>query len=96
MLGLCFAEKTGYYMLDLAVRQFRKGLETPGFSEQEYLELRYNLAMLQYRNNRLQEALQELKDCYAVDIAYRDVREWIRKIENDIAGGPKVNRAPQK
>jgi tetratricopeptide (TPR) repeat protein len=96
MLGLCFAEKTGFNMLDLAIRQFRKGLETPGFSEQDYLELRYNLAMLQYRNNRLQEALQELKDCYAVDIAYRDVREWIRRIENEIAGGPKVNRAPQK
>ena len=96
MLGLCFAEKTGFVMLDLAIRQFRKGLETPGFSEQEYLELRYNLAMLQYRNNRLQEALQELKDCYAVDIAYRDVRDWIRRIENEIAGGPKVNRGPQK
>ena len=83
-------------MLDLAIRQFRRGLETPGFSEQEYLELRYNLAMLQYKNNRLQESLQELKDCYAVDIAYRDVREWIRRIENEIAGGPKVNRGPQK
>ncbi|MCE7874164.1 tetratricopeptide repeat protein [bacterium CPR1] len=90
MLGMCFAEKTGFNMLDLAIKQFRKGLETKGHSEQDYLELRYNLAMLQYRNNRLQEALQELKDCYAVDIAYRDVREWIRRIESEIAGGPKV------
>ena len=89
MLGLSFAEKTGFNMHDLAIRQFRKGLETAGFSEQEYLELRYNLAMLQYRSGRLQEALQELKDCYAVDIAYRDVREWIRRIENELAGGAK-------
>ncbi|CAN0422360.1 unnamed protein product, partial [Phaeothamnion confervicola] len=28
MLGLCFAEKSGFNMLDLAIKQFRKGLET--------------------------------------------------------------------
>jgi hypothetical protein len=48
MLGLCFAEKSGFNMLDLAIRQFRRGLETQGHSEQEYLEIRYNLALLQY------------------------------------------------
>jgi tetratricopeptide (TPR) repeat protein len=92
MLGMCFAEKKGFNMVELAVKQFRKGLETPGHPEGEYLELRYNLAMLQYRNNRFQEALQELRDCQAVDITYRDVREWIRRIESEIAGGPKVSR----
>ncbi|MCA9792493.1 MAG: tetratricopeptide repeat protein, partial [Candidatus Eremiobacteraeota bacterium] len=92
MLGLCFAEKTGFNMLDLAIKQFRKGLETRGHSDQDYLELKYNLAMLQYRNGRLQESLQELKDCYAVDIAFKDVREWVRRIEAEIAGGPRFPR----
>jgi tetratricopeptide (TPR) repeat protein len=85
MLGLCFASKRGYMMLDLAIKQFQKGLESKGRSEQDYLEIRYNLAMVQYQNGRLKEALAELKECYNVDIAYRDVRSWIQKIEGELA-----------
>jgi tetratricopeptide (TPR) repeat protein len=87
MLGLCFASKKGYMMLDLAIKQFQKGLETKGRSEQDYLEIRYNLAMVQYQNGRAKEALAELKECYNVDIAYRDVRSWIQKIEGELASG---------
>ncbi len=85
MLGLCFASKRGYMMLDLAIKQFKKGLETKGRPEQDYLETRYNLAMVLYQNNRPAEALAELKECYNVDIAYRDVRNWIQKIESEQA-----------
>jgi tetratricopeptide (TPR) repeat protein len=87
MLGLCFASKRGYMMLDLAVKQFQKGLESKGRSEMDYLEIRYNLAMVQYQNGRAKEALVELKECYNVDIAYRDVRSWIQKIEGELASG---------
>lgn len=87
MLGLCFASKRGYMMLDLAIKQFQKGLESKGRSEQDYLEIRYNLAMVQYQNGRAKEALAELKECYNVDIAYRDVRSWIQKIEGELASG---------
>lgn len=85
MLGLCFASKRGYMMLDLAIKQFKKGLETKGRPEQDYLETRYNLAMVLYQNGRPAEALAELKECYNVDIAYRDVRNWIQKIESEQA-----------
>lgn len=85
MLGLCFASKRGYMMLDLAINQFKKGLDTKGRPEQDYLETRYNLAMVLYQNNRAAEALAELKECYNVDIAYRDVRNWIQKIESEQA-----------
>lgn len=87
MLGLCFASKRGYMMLDLAIKQFQKGLESKGRSEQDYLEIRYNLAMVQYQNGRAKEALVELKECYNVDIAYRDVLSWIQKIEGELASG---------
>ncbi len=87
MLGLCFASKKGYMMLDLAMKQFQKGLESKARSEQDYLEIRYNLAMVQYQNGRAKEALAELKECYNVDIAYRDVRSWIQKIEGELAAG---------
>lgn len=87
MLGLCFASKNGYMMLDLAIRQFKKGLETKGHPEQDYLEIRYSLATTYYRNGRLAEALTELRECYRVDIAYRDVRSLIQKIETEQAAG---------
>lgn len=86
MLGLAFA-RNPRFGLDLAVRQFRRGLETKGHAEQDYLELRYNLAMLLYQNHRIQEALTELKDILAVDVAYRDVDEWVRLLQEEIAGG---------
>jgi len=86
MLGLAFA-RNPRFGLDLAVRQFRRGLETKGHAEQDYLELRYNLAMLLYQNHRMQEALTELKDILAVDVAYRDVDEWVRLLQEEIAGG---------
>lgn len=85
MLGLCFAKKKGFNMLDLAIKQFKKGLETRGHTEQSYLELRYNLATIQYQNGRIAEALSDFKECYRVDIAYRDVRSWIEKIESELA-----------
>ena len=87
MLGLCFASKRGYMMLDLAINQFKKGLETKGQPEQNYLEVRYNLAMVQYQNGRGAEALANLKECYNVDIAFRDVRSWIQKIEGELNVG---------
>lgn len=86
MLGLCFAKKRGFNMLDLAIKQFKKGLETRGHSEHAYLDLRYNLASIQYQNGRLKEALNDFKECYRVDITFRDVRSWIDKIEAEMAG----------
>lgn len=85
MLGLCFAKKKGFNMLDLAIKQFKKGLETKVQSEQSHLELRYNLAAIQYQNGRLRESLADFKECYRVDITYRDVRSWIEKIESELA-----------
>lgn len=85
MLGLCFAKKKGFNMLDLAIKQFKKGLETKGHTEQAYLELRYNLAIIQYQNGRVKEALGDFKECYRVDITYRDVRSWIEKLESELA-----------
>ena len=46
---------------------------------------RYNLAMIQYQNGRMSEALSDFKECYRVDITYRDVRSWIEKIETELA-----------
>ena len=84
MLGLCFARKSGFNMLDLAIMQFKKGLEIRGHSEPAYLELRYNLASIQYKNGRLKASLSDFQECYRIDIAYRDVGSWIEKIEAEL------------
>lgn len=78
LLALCFAEKSGFNMTELAIRQFRKGLETPGYAEHEYAELRYNLAMLLERLGRRCEALSELRLC---PVTFRDCAEWVGRWE---------------
>lgn len=90
MLGQAFV-KDRRFGLDMAVRQFRKGLEAKGHAAQDYLELRYNLAMLLIQNGRLHEAVTELKQILAVDVGFRDVAEWVRWIEG---GGPPFDGPP--
>jgi tetratricopeptide (TPR) repeat protein len=65
---------------ELAVRQLLRGLETSGFLEEEYLELRYNLAQIYEEEGRLREALSALQECYAIDIRYKEVEERIKMI----------------
>jgi tetratricopeptide (TPR) repeat protein len=84
MLGLCFASKRGLMMLDLAIRQFQKALEVQGRSQQDYLEVRYQLAMVLFENSRAVAALAELRKCYEIDVAFRDVSYWIERVERSL------------
>ncbi|MGM9999204.1 MAG: tetratricopeptide repeat protein [Candidatus Bruticola sp.] len=85
MLGLSFIKMPR--MREMAIRQFRLGLDTKGHAEQDYLELRYNLAMLFYQTDRLQEALTEFKSILAFDITYRDVEARVKDLQAKIAAG---------
>lgn len=69
-LSVAFQEK-GYR--DLAVKQLQKAMEQPGFSDEELLDLRYNLAVMLEEDGRYEEAIQAYQECYAVDICFRDV-----------------------
>lgn len=73
-LAMAFREK-GYR--DLAIRQFQKALEQPGFSDEELLDLRYNLAQILEEEHRYKEALQAYQECLVVDLSYRDVSERV-------------------
>lgn len=92
MLGICFAEKPG--MRDVAVKQFKKGLETKGYKDEEYLELNYNLARLYESWGMLAEALKYHQDAYSADISFRDVSQRIKQIQDEMraAGSGKVTR----
>lgn len=84
-LALAYREK-GYR--DLAIRQFQKALDQPGYSDEELLDLRYNLAQVLEEEERFKEALQAYQECYAVDIRYRDVADRIEVLFERIQSSP--------
>jgi hypothetical protein len=67
LLGLCFSVKRGFNMTELAIKQFRTGLEIViRLSRPEELELRYNLVVLLQREQRWHEAFDELRLVVAI------------------------------
>lgn len=86
MLGLAFSRKAGYNSDDLAIKQFKKGLELSGYPEEEVNELRYNLASLLDRKGKKAEALDIYKDIYADDVNYHhgDVARRVKQIQEEL------------
>ncbi len=79
MLGLCFQQKE---MSDLAEKWYRKGIETPGFSESVYTGLKYDLAETLTKTGREEEAFLLYKEVYAINTNYRDVAKKVKKAKN--------------
>ena len=74
----CLAEsfrQKGYPQL--AVKQFQRALEQPGFRDEDFLELRFNLACTLEEMGQMQPALAAFQECYVIDIRYRDVASRI-------------------
>lgn len=74
----CLAEsfrQKGYHQL--AVKQFQRALEQPGFRDEDFLELRFNLACTLEEMGQMQAALGAFQECYVIDIRYRDVASRI-------------------
>lgn len=72
MLGLCFMERGEP---KFAVKQFERGIATPGHSEEEYLGLYYYLGMAYEQMGDLDKAREAYENVYNVDINFRDVRQ---------------------
>jgi tetratricopeptide (TPR) repeat protein len=96
MLGMCFERKVGFNMKEIAIKQFKKGLETKGYRDEEYQELRYNLAELYNRNNMLTEAQKLYQDCFSVDINFKDVKHKLQQIQEELSGSSKITRLPPR
>ncbi|UCE28085.1 MAG: tetratricopeptide repeat protein [Candidatus Coatesbacteria bacterium] len=71
LLGLSFLE-TG--MPEVAVKEFERGLETPGLTEDEVVGLSYNLATAYEAVGNVEAALDELRRVYSIDINYLEVK----------------------
>lgn len=78
MLGHCFVQKG---LPKAAVIWFKKGLEAPGHSEDEYQALRYELASAFEQMGNLNEAVDAFTEVYSVDVSYRDVAERLQELQ---------------
>jgi pilus assembly protein FimV len=77
MLGICFMEKG---MPKLAVKWFEKGLKAPGRSPEEYLGLRYDLAMAHEAAGEADTALELFTEIHGEDASFRDVAAKVREL----------------
>ena len=70
MLGICFLDKG---LPELAVKWYRRALETPGLPEEQQLGLLYDLGTAQLAAGDRDTAYKTFVDIYGVNSNYRDV-----------------------
>ncbi len=78
MLGHCFVKKD---MPQAAVIWFKKGLESPGRSAEEYTALQYELGSAYEHMGDLTRAEIVFTEVYGVDVRYRDVADRLQTIQ---------------
>ncbi len=76
MLGVCFREKG---MNDLAVAQFERALENMTSLTEEKKELIYDLGITLEKMKKYNEATEQFKKIFEVDIGYKDVAKKIEE-----------------
>ena len=81
ILGICFREKG---MSDLAVKWYRKALESTGHPEEKYQGLRYDLGELHMERGEHSQALSLFSEVYGVNSNYRDVASKIRELKKRV------------
>lgn len=78
MLGHCFVQKG---MPQAAVLWFKKGLEAPGRSAEEYKALQYELGSAYEQMGDLARAIGVFTEVYGVDVSYRDIGEKLNDLQ---------------
>ena len=81
ILGICFREKG---MTDLAVKWYRKALESKGQPEEKYQGLRYDLGDLHLERGEFPQALSLFSEVYGANSNYRDVASKIRELRKRV------------
>jgi tetratricopeptide (TPR) repeat protein len=80
MLGACFLEK-GF--ADLAVKWYKRGLESPDLSEEESLSLLYDLGSVHALAGEREAAYGVFVEIYGVNSHYRDVVARIEELRGE-------------
>jgi tetratricopeptide (TPR) repeat protein len=78
MLGHCFVQKN---MPRAAILWFRKALDAPGHTEEEYLALRYELGSAYEQLGDIGRAVDVFTEVYGINVAYRGVAERLKSLE---------------
>lgn len=77
MLGLCFLDKG---LPELAVKWYKRGLESPGLSEEDNLGLLYDLGCAYLVVDDKSSAYKAFVDLYGINNSYRDVVARIEEL----------------
>jgi tetratricopeptide (TPR) repeat protein len=78
LLGHCFMQKG---IPRLAVMWFKKGLDAPGHTEDEYQALRYELGMAYEQMGDLDRAIDVFTEVYGINVSYRGVADKLRELQ---------------
>lgn len=82
LLGHCFLSKG---VPRAAIIWFKKGLEAPGHSDDEYQALRYELGFAYEQMGDLERAIDTFTEVYGIDVSYRGVSEKLRELQSQRA-----------
>ena len=86
MLGHCFVQKS---MPQAAVIWFKKGLDAPGRSAEEYKALQYELGTAYEEMGDLVSAVAAFTEVYGVDVSYRDIADKLESLQARVASEKK-------
>ncbi|HEV2880194.1 MAG TPA: tetratricopeptide repeat protein [Pyrinomonadaceae bacterium] len=78
LLGHCFMQKN---MPRPAAMWFKKGLDAPGHTEDEYQALRYELGAAYEQMGDLERAIEVFSEVYGTDVNYRGVAARLRDLQ---------------
>jgi tetratricopeptide (TPR) repeat protein len=78
LLGHCFMQKN---MPRPAAMWFKKGLDAPGHTEDEYQALRYELGAAYEQMGDLERAIEVFSEVYGIDVNYRGVAARLRDLQ---------------
>jgi hypothetical protein len=68
-------------MPQAAALWFRKGLDAPGQTEDEYQALRYELGNAYEQMGDLSRAIEVFTEVYGIDVSYRGVSDKLRELQ---------------
>ncbi|HEX7955654.1 MAG TPA: tetratricopeptide repeat protein, partial [Pyrinomonadaceae bacterium] len=78
MLGHCFMEKG---MPRPAALWFKKGLDSPGHTEDEYQAIRFDLGTAYEQMGDTRRAIDTFTEVYGIDVTYRGVADRLRELQ---------------
>jgi tetratricopeptide (TPR) repeat protein len=81
LLGHCFLEKG---LARPAAMWFKKGLDAPGHTEDEYQAMRFDLATAYEQMGDTDRAVEVLSEVYAINVSYRGVAERLRELQKAV------------